>query len=490
MKSFTMHQPQSIADSEENQGKEREENEEKEENGEEEEEEEEEEEIECWIAHYSYHDDGFLSLLGNRCHEKNWMVESETEEPFDIKLQIERQLIGATKVGIFCNGAKIYPLAGPNTKLLHDFEQEWPFRTLAKNIGVEDVYEVRAIYVRDYNPDAWLPCTLLSQKPHGYFEVCVVMKVFEKLHHNFLEVVVPAVEMSDIREAETQKPLEVEERMLVLKVPADNPLEGASLTVDGNIPLIQQYARPSPPPESRTEDNSSVTLQVSRNRKVIGASIGPTEFKCFLDGETFALGLNPERSRMFSWWEIQVGPYAKHRIHVERKSKLSRITTLTVDGEILAETTGDDLKCSGGSWYVDFELFGELEINYNIFQTNRDGLALDIQKLVNRKHKFKNKCRVFLQDVRDMREAEFYVNGTEFMELPEPPHHMEPVLAMTTQMFEAQYGLTIPWSTNYEAPAGPLMLLEKPSSLFKMFTCCTVPNIMIEEKEYSLEAEG
>lgn len=430
------------------------------------------------VLHYSCHDYNSLASLTKGTHQKQWIVQCGSESPYNIKLQVEKQFMSGTKVTASCNNEKIYPPNGPSTKLTQDFQYTWRFRAVVKNIGKIDFYEVKAAYVQNEHSDAWLACTILSQKPNLMFEVCVRLLIPGSTDI-YKEITVPAVQICDLRERQSQKPIACEQRILALTFPPENTFEKASLKFDGDPSVTEHFAKmPSSHSFNGGVQNNSITLNVAKDRKTVTSKIGAVELRNCLQGECFAIRVNPDGTKTCTWWEIQVGP-SKRRVELEKKAKSSKVLTLSIDGQELVATTGQDLGCSGESWSVGFQLFSELSINFEVFQNNKDGVTLDTKAVETMKHKYNHKCRIQLMEMRDVRDAKLYVNDVEFMNLPQPSQHAEPELTVATQVLEAQegqYKLRVPWSTNHAAAAGVQKLAERPmTGILAMFRCCTAP---------------
>jgi len=154
-------------------------------------------------------------------------------------------------------------------------------------------------------------------------------------------------------------------------------------------------------------------------------------------------------------WTVQLGPFAEHVIEVEKKYQWSKAICLSVDGTPLVEATAADLGCDQG-WHCDFRLLGERCIDFEVFETNRDGLALDTKAHVLQKRHYTHQLSVHLGEDLDMASAGLVVDGNDFLELPDKTDgsSQEVPFSLDAQALKLQYGVTVPYKVNQSAPCG------------------------------------
>merc|ERR1712039_149971 len=107
--------------------------------------------------------------------------------------------------------------------------------------------------------------------------------------------------------------------------------------------------------------------------------------------------------------------FAEHLIEIEKSSKLSKVATLTVDGELLVESNNEDIDCAPETWEATFRFIGERVLDWEIFEHDVHGRALDTRGTVQQKTKVSHQCRVsFNADEKDLARARLLIDDVDF----------------------------------------------------------------------------
>jgi hypothetical protein len=380
--------------------------------------------------------------LGEHVHEARWKVQAGLEGSLlDIRVQVD--MANSDRPGVRVTSGKevlyaVQPGDYANDDMLEDIVFQWPFRREVQDIKKDGVYEVSLFGGKGGRQ--WFPAKIMSQRPDGLLEVVARMP---NSTGDEQEVNLPAVRADDLREMEKQRPLSLELDCLVLEVPRAHP-RGAKLRVDGAGPATHQLAWKSLPP--------AVAFQVSKDRKHVTANVGHSELSHYVSGQVRGGG-GHAHARNERSWTIHVGT-TQHIITLTRKSLNSKILALSIDGSPFVEASALDLDCIDGAWNCNFKLRGERVLNFEVFETSRQGQPLDSKNHVLEKTKYEHLCAVRLACNRDLCAAELTVNGVPHRRLPPVRRqHAEKNLDMQHEALQIQYGITAPHYINQDLPS-------------------------------------
>jgi len=195
-----------------------------------------------------------------------------------------------------------------------------------------------------------------------------------------------------------------------------------------------------------------VALEVSKDRKQVSANVGHGILSHFLSDEAKTISENSERSK--HTWTFQLGPFAEHSIEIVKRNK--KIFALFVDGEPFVEASAADIGCRDGVWECNFRFIGERAIDFEVPESNLDGVQLDSLGHVLNMKKHTHHCSVLVADAADLTRATLTIDDDDFSEIPVKRETVEGEahLVMDAQIFEKQYGLSVPNKINREAPTG------------------------------------
>merc|ERR1712014_509543 len=197
----------------------------------------------------------------------------------------------------------------------------------------------------------------------------------------------------------------------------------------------------------------SFTISDDRKHPVISASVGHGALTHFLSGEVRQVSSDLQRHHRS--WTIQIGPYAEHTVKVTRHPWPSKVVTLTVDDEVLVDASAEDIGCSNSTWECKFHFAGEKVMNFDIFESNLDGVLLETRGQVTKREKYSHECVVMLTDDMDFSKAELEVGDVEFHGLPpKATLYGEENVSMELDTFVATYGAIVPRKINRTAPTG------------------------------------
>merc|ERR1712232_1061834 len=155
-------------------------------------------------------------------------------------------------------------------------------------------------------------------------------------------------------------------------------------------------------------------------------------------------------------WTIQIGPFAEHKIEIVKKHTVGKILTLLVDGEVLVDACAADLGSHDQTWDCSFRFIGERVMDFEVYQTNQDGVPLDATDHVQERRKYTHECRVIV-DLHewDLRTAKLWVDDCYYNELPiQRELYSEPPLSMDPRALTTSYGVAVPYKVDPLAPAG------------------------------------
>jgi len=419
-------------------------------------------ELDIMVVGFTSHDNAVGSALGRNCKQKRWSVMYDREAPpIEIKLHVQEHKLHSNEVRIECDGESIFQGAGLRAKsrLTEDFHYEWSFRGTIQGINEPNYFEVHPAHVANYGGEPWFPATITAQREDGHFEV-----VAQETDANgrIIEVTYPAVHKVNLREAASKKPLAVPENTLRLDVPKSDPLKAVLSLANGDHDITHHFGRPSPavtaaernsqlslefskadswtsngshmpsPAVTAAEPNSQLSLKVSKDRSKVTANAGHQVLSHFASGEVQAKTC--EVAKLKHSWTVQLGPFAEHTIEISKRHALGKVVTLSVDGDILVESAGADIGCTvvpqdpllanrtkGNEWQCKFRLAGERVLDFEVFKTNADGVALEETGHVQEKRKYAHECIVNIPNDWDFSTACLLIDETPFAELPTEP---------------------------------------------------------------------
>lgn len=417
-------------------------------------------EVDFMVLEFSCRDDSMLSGIGKHCKECRWRISVGSEAaPVEIKVNVDKQVIKSEEVSVEWNGTKVFPSAGASrSKLKEDFNWRAPFRGTVKGINKKNFFEMRPEHMSTEN---WFAATLIEQRDDGMFKVNAVMP---DGRGGTKEVFYPAVRTANIREADGMKmPLSTPQRNLVLEVPKSDPMN-CLLQVDDEK-ITHFFGRPTPPPKvqrggaqksnskkSTAEvDRPTILFKVDKDRTQVSGDCGHSTLAHFLAGAVKNVG--QEGNKLKQTWTVQIGPFAQHVIEVEKKYKSSKVASLSVDGELLVEGTGDDIDSRPEWWEASFRLAGERSIDWEVYEHDVNGRALNTQGIVQQITKVNHTCVVsFLADEKDLTKARFTIDDVEFDCLQQwKVLDNEEKLVIAPEAMQGSYDLTVPFKVS-DAP--------------------------------------
>jgi hypothetical protein len=406
-------------------------------------------ELDVMVSQFTAHDSTVGSAVGRNCKHLQWKVMFDLDAPpIDIALHVQEHKLHSNEVKIDCNGQAIFHGAGSHAKakMTEDFYYQWPFRAQIRGINEHNYFELCPSHL---NSDVWLPATITSQRSDGFFAV-TAQQVEANGCLRFVEY--PAVHKADLRVASSRSPLEVPESTLMLHVPKQNPLH-AVLSVDGDL-ITHHFGRPSPSPSITVAEKPQLKLQVSRDRKTVTTNVGHNVLSHFISGEVRSI--KSDIQRLSHAWTVQLGPFAEHTVKIVKKHTLGKIITLMVDGDVFVECTASDIGCPGNEWQCEFSFVGERVIDFEVFKTNKDGVALDEIDHVVERRKYLHNCLVRVPNDWDFSSAQFFIDGIDFKNMIIMPQSQlqETTLSMDPMVLSQSYGISVPYKVDYMAPSG------------------------------------
>mmetsp|Transcript_8560 Transcript_8560/g.19475 ORF Transcript_8560/g.19475 Transcript_8560/m.19475 type:complete len:463 (-) Transcript_8560:128-1516(-) len=441
-------------------------------------------EVDFMVLEYSCIDNSVLSSIGQHSKETTWKIAAGNGSmPIDIRLHVDKKVITSPQVSIEWDGKKIFPSgSSEKAKLKEDFTWTVPFRGMVKGIAVKDYYEIRPEHL---GMETWYTATLIEQREDGLFKA---LAQIPDGNGGIKEVNYPAVKRDNIREsAGMKKGISVPQRNLVLQVPRQDPLHAVVLVDEGEL-ITHFFARPTPPPSKDARDGAKlvkprILFKVSKDRQRAVTDVGHSVLTHFLSGEVRSV--RQEATRWKKSWTIQVGPFAEHTIELERRYKLSKILTLTVDGDLLCEALPEDIESRADWWEAMFRLVGERYLDWEVHESDVHGNTLNTIDLVRQKQKYTHECCISFQEGdKDLTAARFTVDDRDFMDLPEAKALFhEDKLDCEPEALQGSYGLTVPHKINEDAPTGfsawtNNVRSPKPGSESGFFfRCCGSPQV-------------
>jgi len=316
------------------------------------------------------------------------------------------------------------------------------------------------VHLDHFPGDQWLTCIVIEQRADGLFKVIANMP--NARHGGFHSTEVPAVRAVNLRTLHDQQPIVVPQGSLVLQVPKGNPLDvslfvqhhGADSAVQSTDKITHFFARHSPAPAKGLTASSQQRLKftVSQDRKMVSCDKGYNYIRHFLSGEVRCIDRKTTKNFKKAW-TVQIGPDARHIVEVEKKHATSKIVTLSVDGEILCEALAEDIESEDGKWECNFRLCGERFLEWEVYQTNADGMTLETTGEVLQRSVFSHDC--FVSFEQNIAEATLTIGGLEYANMPERQElHQEEALRWIAEALKGSFGLRIPYQIDETAPVG------------------------------------
>eukprot|EP00928_Gymnodinium_smaydae_P055436 TRINITY_DN3898_c0_g2_i1.p1 TRINITY_DN3898_c0_g2~~TRINITY_DN3898_c0_g2_i1.p1 ORF type:complete len:507 (-),score=58.47 TRINITY_DN3898_c0_g2_i1:2102-3571(-) len=383
----------------------------------------------------------------------SWRVQVPgLEQELDVRVRVHAAgLVFGPEVNVTVGNSQLFPLDKTRQRyqLGEDFEHSWTVYATLRDLSEpykESFYEVKP----DASLDTWYPATLTSQRGDGTFEAWVTMPNVVGIPRPYF---FPAVCICDIREARTKKPLQIDQKTLVLRVPSDDPMT-ASLTVEGDKPEVAALARWTPFASDAVTVSPSLQLNVSKYRTHISSSVGHSVLSHFLSGEV--RNVSQEDRRLRKSWTIEVGPGILHTIEIKRDHWPSNVVTLKVDGKVMVRSSTENIGCSNDAWHCDFQLVGERHLMFDMNEVTRFGNTLDSRNTVQVPLPFSHSCCVFVRRDNlkfDIPSAILTIDGKEFTELPFTKNlpSEAPLVDISWEVFKLRYGLDIPHKVRFDA---------------------------------------
>lgn len=405
------------------------------------------------VLEFACRDSSVLPLLGKHCKESSWTIAVGHEPvPLHIVLHVDKQVALAPEVYVTCNGDKMFPLEHnrEKAKLKQDFKWSRNFRGTIKGLAAKNFFEVRPEHL---SHEQWYPATLTEQREDGLFKAILQMP---DGRGSAQAIDVPGVRVENVREAGGMKrPVQLPSRNVRLEVPMRDPLH-ALLLVD-NEPVTHFFGRPTPPPGQ--VNRNRVAFNVSRNRAEVSADVSHAVLDHFLRGEVRSM--RQDADEFVHSWRFQIGPFAEHRVELEKKSRYSHLISLTVDGALLVEATAEDIESRPGCWECSFRLVGERYMDWNVYESDGHGASLDTKGTVTHRSKFSHECFVSVDlESRSLVSAKFQIDGKDFIDLTEFRNQRDDPLRCSPQALGATYGLMVPYRINEAARISPSSFLS------------------------------
>jgi len=117
-----------------------------------------------------------------------------------------------------------------------------------------------------------------------------------------------------------------------------------------------------------------------------------------------------------------------------------------IDGDILVEAAAEDLESPEGFWACQFRFIGEKCLDWEVYESDGRGRALNSTCVVEQPAKFSVACIVYFQEsLHDLGEASLYIDGKDFRELPQPfPDERQGGLCLQPEALAFSYSLIVP----------------------------------------------
>jgi hypothetical protein len=409
-------------------------------------------ELDVMVMEFSCHDSTIGNAVGRNCKHMHWRVGYDRKaSPIDINLHVQVKKIHNNEIRIECDGETIFggPVEHAKTKMIEDVCCQWPLRATIRGISEYNFFEFHPPYSTSYS---WFPATVTFQRKDGLFDVTVQEP---NRYGQLKDVKYTAVDKRSLREASTGKPLMVVEDSLILEVPKSDPLQATLKLANGEI-AQNHFGRPSPPLSAQKHE---LCFQVSKDRRLVTADVGPSMLANFVSGEVQSVMSDVERLRRR--WTFQLGPLAEHTIEITKRYTLGKVITLLVDGEVLVESVPAELGCDSAEWQCAFKFIGECVMDFEVFQTNKDGTSLKGIDNVKDIRRYVHECKVVLSNDWDFASAKLLIDGVCFTDFPvKKPEREELPLALDPISLQHAYGITTPYKVDHSAPSDFMAFTE------------------------------
>jgi len=468
--------------------------------------------------------------VGKHSKVRTWDIQVGRDAPLTIEIVVDKVPAMAASVRVEVIDGEhrrgIWPQADDQTtaKMTHPVAETWQFMGTPKGMNQPDLYEVRPPTAAGDN-EVWFPAILTAQNHGGVpgvdgtfgrrrsvkkvsegdetFDVeCFLNTTFDALV-KFVDVKgfptdahIKDVKMKDIREVDTLLPLTVPSKTVTIEVPDSDPdaavisvLTGAGGAPDGAPEIITHFfARPSPPANRGT---TALKFAVTQDRKKVTSNLKHTQLQQLLTGEVMLVGTKmPSRDEII--WTFRIGPFNEHEVKLAKtRSKIKSSTvTLTVDGTEMVDALAKDIdwNTTPGCWECRFQFFGETVFQYNVFETNIDGQALDTKGTVDVPRRWEKTVTLLARDGKDLSDATCQIDAVDLRSLRQ--WHDEPsevCLDLDSAALESNYQLQVPYKVNMEAKChglggfahmatGMQLELIKKNAGFELggiFACCS-----------------
>mmetsp|Transcript_51890 Transcript_51890/g.121388 ORF Transcript_51890/g.121388 Transcript_51890/m.121388 type:complete len:478 (+) Transcript_51890:92-1525(+) len=411
--------------------------------------------VDVMVTEFSCKDSSVLTSLGDGCTELRWKLQVGSEvDPLEIKVHIDEGDAACTKVAVMtakgfqmsqlfpnrhaCDGDD-FAFSAP---LKRDFEHRWSFKGRLPGLTVPKFYQFMP-----FNLDEWFDATIMRQLPDDMFEVVAFMP---DATGKLKQVGYSDVSKEDLREAKSQRPLEVPVRYLELKVPATNSRSGIALLLDGKESITHRFVRPSPPPvigDLPQSKRNALRVQVTKDRTLVTCNDSEAVLRDFLS-QTVRRGARNQSATRQSW-VIHVGPFCSHKIELESRS--SEVAAIRIDDVPCITASSEVLGCDG-SFSCQIRLVGDKTLLFQVFMVNVDGHTLDATGSVSNIWQYVCTCELRVRSFNAPLEASLLVNGVDFQDLHAYSADVsEEGLELDPDKFREDYGITVPYKVDIEA---------------------------------------
>jgi hypothetical protein len=444
------------------------------------------------VLEHKAHDNKTERSLAAHQKRISWKVALVHDlRPMEFAVSVDQRATFNPEVNVTKDGEQLFPSEGSKTmaKLSSDFIWTQPMRGKLPDIGKTGVYLVRPLHGREQ----WYKATITEQHNDQTFDATALVPSTDPSQpQKGTEVQLQNLPVQNIRRVgkggagHNMEKVEIPQRNLVLTVPAKEPVK-ATLAVDdgsgrpeteedigkllGRVSpciAIKSAVGDQPVPCKGTSLQLVLSKEDDRGRKSISGNACQAVVEQFLTSEPRAV--KTEASMDSHSWTVQLGPFAEHTIVLERRHKGSHMLTLTVDGELLVESSGPDLGSPNGYWKATFRFVGEKTLEWNL---EAMGLGIVRQK----KEKVDYECMIlFEESKKELRTARFTIDEEDFKEMPDKidtAGHRN-IDNVEYDQFKRAYNIEAP-RINAAAPRSPPPAASAGGWLF---SCCQTPPVV------------
>lgn len=403
-----------------------------------------------YVDEFKCHDGGMMEKLGQHVREAEWNVVTGSKENVRVKVHEDSGLVHGKKVAIEVSDGKtaglikIWPYKGDSAKMTEDVTHSWTFQGENPNTDVEGHFEAKP-----WNKDEYLPCVLKESNPDDTHTVDLIITLPNGLQKTERAENVPSYK---IREVGSHTILSAPPRVLTLKAPADDPVSGAKLTLDGKD-ITKNFSRPTP--SKKCDKVPTIKFVVSKDNEKITCDYG---HDVVLAQKDSMLHLLPSESsgKESKIWKFRVGAFGDHDVQIQKKG--AKHIELSVDGALFVSASAADLGCQ--QWRCEFTLVGKPEFVFQVHKQSMDGRPL--KDTVDETVKLpgtKINCVVVVPYIHDLQQSVLMLNGQECKTLPlaadgVPEYMYNHKMEMHPRAFHTQYNLEIPHCVDENAPSG------------------------------------